>query len=64
MGSKEKFNESAIHTAKKALRIMSFECRNAYSNPLFFRHKIIKLPDKIIMEKSLFISKSINFNLP
>ena len=30
----------------------------------FFRHEIIKLPDKIIMENCLFISKSINFNLP
>ena len=49
---------------KKALRIMSFECRNAHSNPLFFRHEIIKLPDKIIMENCLFISKSINFDLP
>ena len=49
---------------KKALRIMSFQCRNAHSNPLFFRHEIIKLPDKIIMENCLFISKSINFDLP
>ena len=30
----------------------------------FFRHEIIKLPDKIIMENCLFISKSINFDLP
>ena len=30
----------------------------------FFRHEIIKLPDKIIMENCLFISKSISFNLP
>ena len=29
----------------------------------FFRHEIIKLPDKIIMKNCLFISKSINFNL-
>ena len=29
----------------------------------FFRHEIIKLPDKIIMENCLFISKSIKFNL-
>ena len=49
----------ANHTAKKALRIMSFECRNAHSNPLLFRHL-----DKIIMENCLFISKSINFDLP
>ena len=54
----------ANHTAKKALPIMSFECRNAHLNPLFFRHKIIKCPDKIIMENCLCISKSINFNLP
>ena len=30
----------------------------------FFRHEIIKLPDKIIMKNCLFISKSINFDLP
>ena len=40
---------------EKALRIMSCECRNAHSNPVFFRHEIIKLPDKIIMENCLFI---------
>ena len=40
------------------------ECRNVHSNPLFNTHKIIKLPDKILMENYLFISKSIQFNLP
>ena len=35
--SKEKFDESTNHTTKKALSIMSFECRNAHSNP--FRHE-------------------------
>ena len=30
----------------------------------FFRNETIKLPDKIIMENWLFISKSINFDLP
>ena len=49
---------------RKALRIISFECRNANSKPLFFRHEIIKLPDKTIMKNCLFISKPINFNLP
>ena len=49
---------------KKALRIISFECRNAHSNPLFYRHEIVKLYDKIIIENCLFISKSINFDLP
>ena len=42
---------------------MSFKCRNAHSKPVFLRHKIIKLPNKITMENCLFISKSINFNL-
>ena len=49
---------------KKALRIISFECRNAQSNPLFYRYEIVKLYDKIIIENCLFISKSINFDLP
>ena len=29
----------------------------------FFRHEIIKLPDKILMENCLFISKTTNLNL-
>ena len=62
MRPKYKFNESANYNGKKALRIMSFECRNAHSNP-FFRHEIIILPDKILMENFLFISESINFDL-
>ena len=49
---------------KKALRIISFECRNAHSNPLFYRHEIVKLHDKVIIENCLFISKSINFDIP
>ena len=43
---------------------MSFECRNAHSNPFFLRHEVNKLPDKIKMENCLFISKSSNFILP
>ena len=34
---------------------MSFECRNAHSSPLFYRQKIIKLPDKILMEKTAYL---------
>ena len=48
---------------KKALRIISFECKNAHSNPLFYRHEIVKLHDKIIIENCPFISKSVNFDL-
>ena len=49
---------------KKTLRIISFECRNAHSNLLFYRHKIVKLHDKIIIENCLFISKFIKYELP
>ena len=49
---------------KKSLRIISFECRNVHSNPLFYRHEKVKLHGKIIIENCLFISKSINFDLP
>ena len=49
---------------KKAPRIISFECRNAHSDPFFYRHEIVKLHDKIIIENCFFISKSINVDLP
>ena len=39
---------------------MIIQCRN----PLFYRHEIFKLHDKITVENCLFISKSINFGLP
>ena len=35
---------------KKALRIISFECINAHSNTLFYRHEIVKLHDKILLK--------------
>ena len=49
---------------KKVVRIISFECRNAHSYPLFDRHEIVKLHDKVIVENYLFIIKPINFDLP
>ena len=39
---------------KKALRIISFECSNAHRNPLFYRHEIARLYDKIIIANCLF----------
>ena len=42
---------------KKALRIISFECRNAHSNSFFYRHEVI-------IKSCLFIGKSVNFVLP
>ena len=44
---------------KKALRIISFECRNAHSNPLFYRHEIVKLH----MIKSLLKIAFLSVNL-
>ena len=49
---------------KKAFRIISSECRNAHSKPLFYRPEIIKSLHEIIFKDSYFISKSINFDLP
>ena len=57
MRSKQKFTRLLIYNKKKSLR-------NAHSNALFYRHKIIKLHDKIIIAKYLFIGKSISFDLP
>ena len=55
---------SLFFSQKKALIIIGFECGNAHSNPLFHRHEIVKLHDKIIIENYRFISLSINFDLP
>ena len=63
-GQNKNYMNRLIIIQKRALRIKNFECRNAHSNPLFYRHKLIKLPDKILIENCLFISKSIQFHLP
>ena len=42
---------------KKALRLIHFKERNAHTAPLFFKSKIMQLPDKIKIENCLFISK-------
>ena len=57
LGSKRKFFKLVILLIKetKALNIVSFESRNAHSNPLFCKHEIHKFHDKIIIEKCLFI---------
>ena len=36
---------------KNAFRIISFEIRNAHSNPPFYKHEVVKLHDKIIYSK-------------
>ena len=47
---------------KKALRIINFQPRNSHSSPLFKKSFI--LLDKVNLENTLFVSKSINNLLP
>ena len=56
--------QSANHTAKKNSLYYELWMQKCSFKSSFFRHEIIKLPDKIIMENCLFVSKSINFDLP
>ena len=64
MGSKQNSQNRRFLLQKKTFRTISFERRNILLNPLFYMHEIVKLHDKIIIENFLFISKSINFDLP
>ena len=49
---------------KKAIRIINFEKRNAHTNPLFKKSKILKLLDKVMIENCIFINKSLKNLLP
>ena len=49
---------------KKALRTIHFKGKFDYTNSLFSESNIIKLPDKISIENCLFVSKSLNNQLP
>ena len=49
---------------KKALRLIYFKESNAHTAPLFFKSKIVKLPNKIKIENCLFISKFFKNKLP
>ena len=49
---------------KESRRFISFECRNAHSNPVLYKHEIVKLHDKISIENCHFLSKSINCDPP
>ena len=49
---------------KKPLRIINFEPRNSHSSPLFKKRFILKFLDKVNLENTLFVSKSINNLLP
>ena len=49
---------------KKALRIMNFKHQLFHSSPLFFSNNILKFGNKITLENILFVSKSINRQVP
>ena len=49
---------------KKALRIMKFKDQLFHSSSLFSSNNILKFGDKITLENILFISKSINRQVP
>ena len=57
------FNRLVI-LQKKALRIINFQPRNSHSSLLFKRSFILKFSDKVTLENTLFVSKSINNLLP
>ena len=57
-------SQSRCHIQKKALTLINFKERTAHTAPLFFKSKIVKLPDKIKIEHFLFISKYVNNKLP
>ena len=66
--------ESHIHYAciiwgqcihiQSALTLIHFKEHDAHTAPLFFKSKMVKLPDKIKIENCLFISKYVNNKLP
>ena len=45
---------------KKSLRIRYFRNHNAHTSPLFRESNILKLPNKVTVENSLFINKYFN----
>ena len=49
---------------KKALQIMNFKDQLFHSSPLFSSNNILKFGNKIALENILFISKSINRQVP
>ena len=44
--------------------MIHFKEHNAHTTPLFFKSKIVKLPDEIKIENCLFISNYVNNKLP
>ena len=53
------FNEYLFYK-KKTIRIINFQSRNSHTSHLFKQSSILKLQDKICLENTLFISKSLS----
>ena len=49
---------------KKALQILNFKDQLFHLSPLFSENNILKFSDKIALENILFVSKSINEQVP
>ena len=49
---------------KKVLRIINFQPCNSHSSPLFKKRSVLKFSDKVNLESTLFVCKSINNLLP
>ena len=50
----------SFHASKPALMLIHFKELNTHTTSLFFKSKLVKLPDKIKIENVLFISKYVN----
>ena len=61
--TKSSFNGVFI-IQKKAMTTIHFKGKFHHSSYLFSESNIIKLPDKISIENCLFVSKSLNIELP
>ena len=60
----QNFNGVFVYPSKNALTIISFQPRDYHLNPLFKKHNLLKLEDKIQFENVLLVSKYFNNILP
>ena len=64
-GAKQKVQSIRVFTIQnKAIRTIHFKGKFDHTSSLFSESNIIKLPDKISIENYLFVSKSLNNQLP
>ena len=62
LGSKQRLHWLLL-LLKKSLRIITFECRNAHSNPLFYKHEIVDIENtKKYSRKDIINSTALSWN--